>query len=398
MKKLILSFVFLVIILNIVQSQNSKVHMCTYGENNKGAELCAYIQMNSFSTNLDAQKAAKLITDVVGLKPNFILVPCASIKNCAAVTLDDGLRYIVYDSDFMKNIATAAKTEWTSTSILAHEIGHHLNAHTLSASTKSQQREEELEADEFSGFVLCYMGATLEEAQAAMNTLSHPTCNEENNYDHPCKEKRIQAIKIGFEKAKVRINSQSSKPVEQTKEKMFYEDFKNNTNNWELCINRGACEESVNIQNGTLILYSKCVYWCEGINTQIDKYENFEIETEAKILKMDEYEMTKIGLGWGCTDYTGYRGNFFECNNKHFKIYGYSLNGSEIKINIPLSDVNILEATKFKIKKQDNVLSFYINNKKVYECSNMKLHGNKVGLLGNPDTGSVYNYLSIIYK
>jgi hypothetical protein len=114
---------------------------------------------------------------------------------------EDNLRYIVYDKDFMDGIARSVGTNWTHTMILAHEIGHHLNGHTLRQVNKEEQRAEELEADEFAGFILGKLGATLDEAVAAMDGLNHPTCEDEYLSDHPCKEKRVAAIKTGWAKA-----------------------------------------------------------------------------------------------------------------------------------------------------------------------------------------------------
>ncbi|WP_188616342.1 hypothetical protein [Cloacibacterium rupense] len=49
-----------------------------------------------------------------------------------ALIYNDNLRYIVYDKPFLDEISKNVKTNWSNTMILAHEIGHHLNGHTLS--------------------------------------------------------------------------------------------------------------------------------------------------------------------------------------------------------------------------------------------------------------------------
>ena len=80
--------------------------------------------------------------------------------------------------------------------VLAHEIGHHLQGHTLKAGGSDPQRE--LEADEFSGFVMYQMGASLKEAQSAIWRLT-------TDYDtgsHPPRSKRLNAIKKGYHDAK----------------------------------------------------------------------------------------------------------------------------------------------------------------------------------------------------
>src|SRR5690606_38104599 len=68
------------------------------------------------------------IIDVIGLKPRFEL-RSANIENAAAV-IYNGKRYILYNEHFLDAINNAVHTDWAGVSILAHEIGHHLNGHT----------------------------------------------------------------------------------------------------------------------------------------------------------------------------------------------------------------------------------------------------------------------------
>ncbi|WP_205499688.1 membrane-binding protein [Rufibacter psychrotolerans] len=137
------------------------------------------------------------IIDVVGLKPRFE-VRAANVPNAAAVILN-GQRYILYNEQFVSRLNNALKTDWAGVSILAHEIGHHLNGHTLSK-TGSNHRDE-LEADEFSGFVLRKMGASLSEAQAAIGALAE----EEDSYTHPGRSSRLAAISKGWRNAESQI-------------------------------------------------------------------------------------------------------------------------------------------------------------------------------------------------
>lgn len=173
--------------------------VCTYGEGATPDLLCMEIQQMSFSSTSEANNAVSQILRVLGLAPNFVMVPCPNISNCAAVTLSDGFRYIVYDKEFMQGIANSANTSWTSKSILAHEIGHHLQGHTLRRTGLDESRKMELEADRFSGFIMQKLGASLIEAQAAMNAISHP--NDDTYSDHPELWKRLNAIKEGWNDA-----------------------------------------------------------------------------------------------------------------------------------------------------------------------------------------------------
>lgn len=76
-----------------------------------------------------------------GLPSNFILYE-ADIQNAIATIIDDQ-RYIIYDSDFLENVDKSSMSYWSSISILAHEIGHHLSGHTLLM--KSSKHSSELD-------------------------------------------------------------------------------------------------------------------------------------------------------------------------------------------------------------------------------------------------------------
>ena len=139
----------------------------------------------------EAREITDRIVRVVGLKPNFE-IRAANIDNAAAV-VQNGKRYILYNPVFIRNINKAIKKDWAGISILAHEIGHHLNGHTIMALGSSPAIE--LEADEFSGFVLRKLGASLKESQAAMSLIS----SEKGSKTHPGKKDRLAAIGKGWQ-------------------------------------------------------------------------------------------------------------------------------------------------------------------------------------------------------
>lgn len=184
------------------QEKNTNFRTCLFsGATDSNSAICPNVQFNGFRTNDGIEKVVNNITSQIGLKPNFILIPCPDIKNAAALIYNDNLRYIVYDKAFLDGISKSVKTNWSNTMILAHEIGHHLNGHTLNSGNKENTRKEELEADEFAGFILGRMGATEAQAIAAMDGIPHPDCDMEYFSDHPCKTKRVAAIKEGWRKA-----------------------------------------------------------------------------------------------------------------------------------------------------------------------------------------------------
>jgi len=151
-----------------------------------------------------ARDIVQEIINVVGLKPRFEL-RAADIENAAAVVYN-GKRYILYNERFLQAINNAVHTDWAGVSILAHEIGHHLNGHTLSRTGSNPA--DELEADEFSGFVLRKMGASLAQAQAAIDLLSE----ERTSRTHPGKSYRLAAVSKGWKSADEQLLASAQAP------------------------------------------------------------------------------------------------------------------------------------------------------------------------------------------
>ena len=96
----------------------------------------------------------------------------------------------------MQNIITTTGTNWANYSILAHEIGHHLEGHTLDTLGGSKPPLE-LHADRFSGFIMAKLGATLSEAQVVMQNVA----SESGSSTHPPKSARLEAIAVGWRQA-----------------------------------------------------------------------------------------------------------------------------------------------------------------------------------------------------
>lgn len=158
----------------------------------------------AFATPAQAQNAPaptdviREITDAVGLKARFELRATRDIDNAAAVVYN-GKRFLLYNPDFLNAVNQAGHTDWAGISILAHEMGHHLNGHTLRAG--GSQPADELEADEFSGFVLRKLGASLAQSQAAMATVS----DDQGSATHPGRTPRLAAISQGWQRANGQI-------------------------------------------------------------------------------------------------------------------------------------------------------------------------------------------------
>ncbi len=146
----------------------------------------------NFQSTPEALEIVKRITHAVGLEPNFELLQ-ANIPNAAAV-IHDQKRYILYSLLFIQKIRETTATDWAALTILAHEIGHHLNGHTLSAS--GSRPILELQADTFAGHAVKRIGGTLDQALAAYQVMP-----AEGSETHPPRSARLEAVTRGWTEA-----------------------------------------------------------------------------------------------------------------------------------------------------------------------------------------------------
>ena len=177
-----------------------------YGNSADAIKLCSVLQTNNFGTDAEAERGLDRILSVIGASKRFVLQPCDNINNAVATSYK-GIRYILYDRDFMDSLDSG--DNWSNLFILAHEVGHHINGHSLDIllyaaeaiepKTLANKRQQELEADEFAGFILAKLGATLEQTSSSINLISS---EKDDTYDtHPSKSKRLASIEIGYNKS-----------------------------------------------------------------------------------------------------------------------------------------------------------------------------------------------------
>ena len=165
-----------------------------------GRHIAATSISISNSTSPEADVIVEQICSYVGIKANFSLQASDGIPTAMAF-IDTGPhkkveRWIVYNRTFMQNIVQKTGTYWSSVSVLAHEIAHHLNGHVLD--NTPDRRGYELEADEFSGYILQKMHATLEQAQSAINTFNP---RDDFGSHYPLLIDRLEAIARGWQKS-----------------------------------------------------------------------------------------------------------------------------------------------------------------------------------------------------
>ena len=207
---------------------------------NEADKICAAYAGKSYISDKAANEALQLILSTIGASKRFVLASCENIPNAMAISLK-GIRYIFYNREFMSDIISKTNY-WSNMSILAHEVGHHINGHTTDAiliindvvdmESLSESRKMELEADEFAGFVLAKLGATFTEASEAIALISS---DDDDTYStHPSKSKRIAAISKGYNNATGEttgeITSTYSKTSSSTAEEYFYSGYEKGQN------------------------------------------------------------------------------------------------------------------------------------------------------------------------
>jgi hypothetical protein len=134
-----------------------------YGKKINVTNVCSSL---GFSDDNEAKNYLNQVCGAAGIRSNFIMVQCNSIGTCLAIE-KDGDPYILYDNNFLnklksnisygfseKKINTKSDDgkDWTSMTILAHEIGHHENHHfSKTIRSANSIRDLELQADEYAG-------------------------------------------------------------------------------------------------------------------------------------------------------------------------------------------------------------------------------------------------------
>jgi hypothetical protein len=170
------------------------------GKNETPSFYCAYETADfkgrgdskNFSESSNALMVVREILDVEGLTKNFVVMADGDTPNVAA-SIRGTERYITYNPNFFAEIKSGTGTNWSVYGVMAHQIAHHLIYHT--SEPDGIRHDLELEADQYSGFILGKLGATLEQAQACMKLIN----SDQGSSTHPPKSQRLEAIQMGWE-------------------------------------------------------------------------------------------------------------------------------------------------------------------------------------------------------
>ena len=160
-----------------------------------------------FNSVYEARDILRSMLESIQWQENFSIREQYGIRNAYA-TIINSVRWIVYDNDFLEDIDAYTATKWASISVLAHEMGHHYHNHVVNSGGSTPPKE--LEADNFSGFVMAKLGATLQQSVAAMKAIA----SDRASASHPAKSDRLEAITKGWNSAAGTTNPTSPSPTE----------------------------------------------------------------------------------------------------------------------------------------------------------------------------------------
>jgi len=163
-------------------------------------ELDIYLCLNDYTSIQSSASLTENLRDImseIGLsQSNFTIKTCNSINNAAAI-IYEGERELLIDERYLSQINNSSNKSF-NIFVLAHEIGHHLNGHTLKISDNITSRQQELEADYFAGFVIKKLSGGIQDISKSLKNLPHP---KENIGTHPILQDRILSAENGFKDA-----------------------------------------------------------------------------------------------------------------------------------------------------------------------------------------------------
>lgn len=182
------------------------------------SDLCNSL---GFSDSNEAKKYLDEICTAAGIKSNFIMVQCNSINTCLAVE-KDGDPYILYDNSFLNKLKPSVaygfteksinnnsnNKDWASLTILAHEIGHHINQHfSKTIRSVSSLIDLELQADEYAGHIISRLGGSLQQGEKVYYS---DVVSVNASLSHPSRSDRIKAFQEGYNKENAKNSIQGS--------------------------------------------------------------------------------------------------------------------------------------------------------------------------------------------
>ena len=124
----------------------------------------------------------------LSINPDFDILILKG-DNTAFAALDNDRRILGIDVGFLDRINRKAGTEWAAISVIAHEVGHHIEGFS-----PGNRLRRELNADYWSGQVLQRLGSSKSAAISAIIEFG----TDHDTYSHPNKWDRAKKISQGW--------------------------------------------------------------------------------------------------------------------------------------------------------------------------------------------------------
>lgn len=144
----------------------------------------------------------KEIVAEAGLESNFTLLASFDMGYNAFAAINQNQRLLIYNPKLLADLEKQTGSKWAAVSVLAHEIGHHLQGHTITPGGSTPFTE--LQADRFMGHVMGQMKASLIDSQSAIKIIS----DEAGGHTHPPQADRLKAIQEGWERSTGKTKAQ----------------------------------------------------------------------------------------------------------------------------------------------------------------------------------------------
>lgn len=343
---------FLAILLLFSKAIFSQKNVCSLTKMEQNTINCLIENPN---IGVVSSENIRKITQQIYISPNFIYKNCNNINNALAVINPlNNKRYIMFDFEYLSNISN--NDYWFKIFVLAHEIAHHINGHTIpnnEVTSNLKSQEKELDCDYFAGYILFKLGASENQIFKIFNDLPDVTSDYGS---HPRNYKRIdyalKGYKNEFNKVKKLLDENSERLYSEFKNEELnkkYQDLKKNIDNYS------KTEDKKSLEIAAYLLKS-----FDGINNsdfnEIRAYLNF---------KTDNYE---LALPY-------YKDNLFKGNSSANLIYYLTildkLNLSDDSIEmLSLNDIKdpetLLKLGVFYAKRNNREKSYQLY-KRAYE-------------------------------
>lgn len=149
------------------------------------------------SSSNSGMKLCEKIMEYAHFPINFTLYATKQpgVDAFATIGGETGMRYVIYNENYLKAAGQSGNPYWTSVFVFAHEIGHHLANHTLSEG--DNRKEEELAADYFAGYALGKMKESRYELSSIFELFEITPSDD----IHPPRKERADAAIEGWNKA-----------------------------------------------------------------------------------------------------------------------------------------------------------------------------------------------------